>query len=91
MQIAMVNVGHGNIIPADKIIAILNNNSAPIKKIIQEAKEQDLLINACQGRKARSVIMMSSNHVILSSVQTETIVSRMILREGVEFKKPTTN
>ena len=86
MHVLMVNVGYGNVIPVSKIVAVLNINSSPIRKLVQDAKEEGMLINASQGRKVRSVIVMDSQHVVLSSVQTETIVSRMTIKEGIEYK-----
>ena len=87
MKVLMVNIGYGNVLPVDKIVAILNINSAPIRKLVQDVKEKDMLINASQGRKTRSVIVMDSGHIVLSSVQTETIVGRMNLKEGVIYKR----
>lgn len=87
MKVLMVNIGYGNVLPVDKIVAILNINSAPIRKLVQDAKEKDMLINASQGRKTRSVIVMDSGHIVLSSVQTETIVGRINLKEGVIYKR----
>lgn len=87
MKVFMVNIGYGNVLPVDKIVAILNINSAPIRKLVQDAKEKDMLINASQGRKTRSVIVMESGHIVLSSVQTETHVSRMSIKEDMAYKK----
>jgi len=87
MKVFMVNIGYGNVLPVDKIVAILNINSAPIRKLVQDAKEKDMLINASQGRKTRSVIVMESGHIVLSSVQTETLVSRMSIKEDMAYKK----
>lgn len=87
MKAFMVNIGYGNVLPVDKIVAILNINSAPIRKLVQDAKEKDMLINASQGRKTRSVIVMESGHIVLSSVQTETLVSRMSIKEDMAYKK----
>lgn len=77
MQINIINIGYGNMIYANKIIAILNPNSAPIKRIVQEAKEKGMLMDASQGRKTRSVVVMDNQSVILSSLQPETIVVRI--------------
>ena len=82
----MVNIGYGNVLPVDKIVAILNINSAPIRKLVQDAKEKDMLINASQGRKTRSVIVMESGHIVIK-VQTETLVSRMVLKKIWRIKK----
>ena len=71
------NVGFGNMVCADKIVAIVGSESAPIKRIIRESEDKGMLINATYGRRTRSVIVTQSGHVVLSSVQPETIVSRI--------------
>lgn len=73
----LINVGFGNMVCADKIVAIVGSESAPIKRIIRESEDKGMLINATYGRRTRSVIVTESGHVILSSVQPETIVSRI--------------
>ena len=72
----LINVGFGNIVSGDRIIAIVSPDSAPIKRIIQEAKEKGLLIDATCGRRTRAVILTDSDHAILSAIQTETIAGR---------------
>ena len=72
----LINIGFGNIVSADRIISIISPESAPIKRIIQEAKDSKTAIDATYGRRTRSVIIMDSGHVILSAVQPETIASR---------------
>ncbi len=72
-----VNIGFGSVVMADKILSIVNPESAPIKRMIQGAREQDLLIDATFGRKTRAVIFLSSGHIMLSGIQVETIVSRL--------------
>lgn len=72
----LVNIGFGNIVVADKIVAIVSPDSAPIKRMIQEAKENKTAIDATCGRKTRAVIIMSSDHIILSAVQPETVATR---------------
>ncbi len=73
----LINIGFGNTVSADKIIAIVSPDSAPIKRMIQEAKDNGSAIDATFGRKTRAVIIMSSNHIVLSAVQAETIAGRI--------------
>ncbi len=72
----LINVGFGNIIVANRIIAIISPESAPVKRIIQEAKDQGRAIDATCGRKTRAVIIMDSDHMVLSAIQPETIAGR---------------
>ena len=72
MKVNLINVGYGNIVAANRIISIVGAESAPIKRIIADAKETKKLIDASFGKKTRSVIIMDSGHVILSAVQPET-------------------
>ena len=72
----LINVGFGNIVSGDRVIAIVSPDSAPIKRIVQESKEKGLLIDATCGRRTRAVIITDSDHVILSAIQTETIAGR---------------
>ncbi|MCL2513363.1 MAG: DUF370 domain-containing protein [Oscillospiraceae bacterium] len=72
-----VNIGFGNMVNASKIIAIVAPDSAPVKRIIQESKERGGLIDATQGRRTRAVIMTDTDHVVLSYLQAETIVSKL--------------
>ncbi|MCI9408232.1 MAG: DUF370 domain-containing protein [Oscillospiraceae bacterium] len=73
----LINIGFGNMINAGRLITIVSPESAPIKRIIQEAKEKGLLIDATYGRRTRAVIIMDSDHVILSAVQPETVAGRL--------------
>ena len=73
----LVNIGFGNIVSANRIIAIVSPESAPIKRIVQEAKDSKMAIDATYGRRTRSVIIMDSGHIILSAVQPETIAGRV--------------
>ncbi|WP_296896582.1 DUF370 domain-containing protein [uncultured Megamonas sp.] len=77
MQARLVNIGYGTIIAVERIVAIVSPESAPIKRIIQEAKELKNLIDATYGRRTRSVIIMDNSTVILSAVQPETITNRV--------------
>lgn len=73
----LVNIGFGNTVSADKIVAIVSPDSAPIKRLVQEAKDGGTAIDATFGRKTRAVIIMDSDHVVLSAVQAETVASRL--------------
>lgn len=73
----MINIGYGNMISASRIITIVSPDSAPIKRLIQEAKDGGKAIDATYGRKTRAVIIMDSGHIILSSIVTETLASRI--------------
>lgn len=77
MQARLVNIGYGTIIVVDRIIAVVAPESAPIKRIVQEAKELKNLIDATYGRRTRSVIIMDNSTVVLSAVQPETITNRV--------------
>ena len=73
----LINIGFGNIVSAERIISIVSPDSAPIKRIVQEAKDGKNAIDATYGRRTRSVIIMDSVHIILSAVQPETIAGRV--------------
>ena len=95
MDISLINIGFGNIISANRIVAIVSPESAPIKRIIQEARDNERLIDATYGRRTRSVVVMDSDHVVLSSVQPETITHRILVgddpREIAKANKAETN
>lgn len=76
MSPKLVNIGFGNSIVSNRVVAIISPNAAPIKRLRDEAREGKRLIDATQGRRTRSVIITDSNHVILSAVQSETIAQR---------------
>ena len=98
----LVNIGFGNIIVANKIVAIVSPESAPIKRMVQEAKDNKTAVDATYGRRTRAVLIMDSGHIILSAVQPETVAGRVdkditphtirhsfavhMLEEGVELK-----
>ncbi len=73
----LINIGFGNMVAAGRLVAIVSPESAPIKRIIQDAKERGTLIDATYGRRTRAVLMMDSDHVILSAVQPETVANRL--------------
>ncbi len=72
----LINIGFGNIVATERIISIVSPESAPIKRIVQEAKDSKMAIDATYGRRTRSVIIMDSGHVVLSAIQPETIAGR---------------
>lgn len=73
----LVNIGFGNMVSAERMVAIVSPESAPIKRIIQEAKENGTLIDATHGRRTRAVIITDSDHIILTYLQSETVANRM--------------
>ena len=73
----LINIGFGNIVPAEKVVAIISPESAPIKRVMHEADERGKLINATYGRRTRAVIVTSSDYIILSALQPETISNRL--------------
>ena len=77
MDVKFVNIGFGNIVAANRIIAMVSPESAPIKRIVQEARDRGMLIDATYGRRTRAVIITDSDHVILSAVQPETVAQRL--------------
>lgn len=77
MSIKLINIGFGNIVAANRIISIVSPESAPIKRVVQDARERGSLIDATYGRRTRAVIVTDSDHVILSAVQPETVANRL--------------
>jgi len=78
MDIKLVNIGFGNIVAASRIISIISPESAPIKRIIQEARDKGMLVDATYGRRTRAVVVVDSGHIILSAVQPETVANRLV-------------
>ena len=72
-----INIGYGNMVAADRIITLVSPDSAPIKRLIQDAKDQGRVIDVTCGRKTRAVVITDSEHVILSALQAETIANRL--------------
>ena len=72
----LINIGFGNMVSASRIIAIVSPESAPIKRIVQEARDKGTLIDATYGRRTRAVIITDSDHVVLSAIQPETVANR---------------
>jgi len=77
VNIKLINIGFGNIVSANRIISIVSPESAPIKRLIQEARDKGILIDATYGRRTRAVIITDSDHIILSAVQPETVSQRL--------------
>ena len=78
----LINIGFGNMIAAERIVAVVNPDSAPIKRLVQEARDSRRIVDATQGRRTRAVIITDSDQVILSAIQPETVASRTGSREG---------
>ncbi len=74
----LVNIGFGNMVSANRMVAIVSPESAPIKRIIQDAKERGVLIDATHGRRTRAVIITDSDHIILTYLQSETVANRIV-------------
>lgn len=80
----LINIGFGNMVSVGRLIAMVSPESAPIKRIIQEARERGELIDATYGRRTRAVLVMDSGHVVLSAVQPETVANRITEEEAGE-------
>ena len=83
-----INIGFGNMVSAQRIVAIASPDSAPIKRLVQDAKEDGRVIDASCGRRTRSVIVTDSEHIILSAIQTETITNRLTSDEEMDAEDP---
>ena len=83
----LINIGFGSMIAANRLLAIVAPDSAPIKRVVQEARERGMLIDASYGRKTKAVILMDTDHVILSAIPTETIYARWMDRPEEELKE----
>ena len=78
MDIKLINIGFGNVVSANRVVAIVSPESAPIKRIIQDARYRFQLIDATYGRRTRAVVIMDSGHVVLSAVQPDTMSHRIV-------------
>ena len=76
----LINIGFGNLVSAQRLISIVGPDSAPVKRLIQESRDRGMLIDATYGRKTASVLIMDSDHVILSALSTEKLAPRLGLR-----------
>ena len=83
MEPNLLNIGFGSTVVADRVVAIVSPNSAPMKRLKDEAKKEQRLVDATHGRRTRSIIIMDSNHIVLSAIQAETVSQRFAtLKEG---------
>jgi len=73
----LLNIGFGNVVSLDKVVAIINSGSSPVKRLRDDAKQRGKLIDATQGRKTRAILITESNHIILSAIAVDTIVQRL--------------
>jgi regulator of extracellular matrix RemA (YlzA/DUF370 family) len=81
----LINIGFGNMVSANRLISIVSPESAPIKRIIQDARDRGMLIDATYGRRTRAVIITDSDHIVLSAIQPETVAHRLTDREDEEL------
>ena len=79
-----INIGFGNLISAQRLIAVVSPDSAPVKRLVQESRDRGMLIDATYGRKTRSVVIMDSDHIVLSAIQPDTVAARLNGKEAVE-------
>jgi extracellular matrix regulatory protein A len=85
MDIKLINIGFGNIVSANRVIAIVSPESAPIKRIISDARDRNQLVDATYGRRTRAVIITDSGHIVLSAIQPETVANRFVIsKDGGE-------
>ena len=78
MSIQLLNIGFGNMVSANRVMAIISPESAPIKRMVQDARDKGLLIDATYGRKTRAVLVMDSGQIVLSAIQHETVAHRLV-------------
>ena len=84
MSVKLLNIGFGNMVSAGRVMAIISPESAPIKRMVQDARDKSLLIDATYGRKTRAVLVMDSGQIVLSAIQPETVAHRIVHQEVVE-------
>ena len=80
----LINIGYGNMVSSTRLISVVSPDSAPIKRLVQEAKDRGMCVDATYGRRTRAVILMDTDHVILSAIQPETIAARLAEKETSE-------
>ena len=78
MSIQLLNIGFGNMVSANRVMAIISPESAPIKRMVQDARDKGLLIDATYGRKTRAALVMDSGQIVLSAIQPETVAHRLV-------------
>ena len=84
MSVKLLNIGFGNMVSAGRVMAIISPEYAPIKRMVQDARDKSLLIDATYGRKTRAVLVMDSGQIVLSAIQPETVAHRIVQQEVVE-------
>lgn len=80
----LINIGFGNMVSAERLLSVVSPDSAPVKRLVQEAKERAMLIDASFGRRTRAVLIMDTDHVILSAITPEAIARRLQAKNGEE-------
>ena len=85
----LINIGFGSLLAASRVLAIMDPDSAPIKRVVQEARERGMLVDASYGRKTQAVILMDTDHVILSAIPTENLYARWMDRPEPENEEDT--
>ena len=85
----LINIGFGSMVAAERLLAIVAPDSAPIKRVVQEARDRGMLIDASFGRKTKAVILMDTDHVILSAIPSETIGARWVDVQEVKLEEET--
>ena len=80
----LINIGFGNMVSAGRVVAVVSPDSAPVKRLVKEARERGMLIDASYGRSTRAVLIMDSDHVVLSALQPETVANRVVDYEDEE-------
>ena len=83
----LINIGFGSLVSAQRVLAVVSPESAPIKRVVQEAKERAMLIDASYGRKTKTVIIMDTDHVILSALTPETVAERWQSKDTIHFEE----
>jgi hypothetical protein len=85
--VKLINIGFGNMVAANRIVTIVSPESAPIKRIVQDAKEKGTLIDATHGRRTRAVIITDSDHIVLTYLQAETVAGRIIEEDAMDIEE----
>ena len=83
----LINIGFGSMVAAERLLAIVAPDSAPIKRVVQEARDRGMLIDASFGRKTKAVILMDTDHVILSAIPSETIGARWLDTQEIKMEE----
>ena len=87
-NIKAINIGFGNIVMANRMIAVVGTESAPVKRMVQESRERGMLVDATQGRRTRAVIIVDSGHIVLSCLQPETVAGRISTKDEKNDSDP---